>query len=355
MNSSALRIALVGLVAFLGEARGAVESVVAPFEEGGNKGVSVAPVVGYEPVYKVVVGGAFFYEATDFSMGMDANWNFGKVYQLHGTISTVVGDAWQIKLKSGVTKGFDPYFGEGGETNVANYERLSGLKWDNKLWLTRKITSICTLGVFADARVRTEEAAEDQSNWVRRFPNEMTAAFGVTSIFDTRKSKADNDSFIFMTNASFSPRQLGYGRGTADFGQLESSFVVTKEILKDAVPDVIAAFRVMGGYTFGKPTYLFKYRLGGANELPGYYDNRFRGAKYYVQQTEVRFPIWGMLGAAAFVGFGDATDENFTNAKMAYGGGLRIGLPPDYVNKIRIDVGVGRDQWGVFANFGTPF
>lgn len=332
-----------------------VESVVAPFDEGGNSGLSVAPVVGYEPVYKVVVGGAAFYEAPEFSIGMDANWNFGKVYQFHGNFSTLIGEKWQIKLKSGVTKGFDPYFGEGGETNVANYERLSGLKWDNKLWLTRRVTSIFTFGVFADARVRTEQQGEDQTTFVRHFPDEMSAAFGVTAIFDTRKEKADQDSFIFATNLSYSPSQIGYGRETDQFGQVESSFVVTKEILKDAIPDVVAAFRVMGGYTFGRPSFLFKYRLGGANELPGYYDNRFRGSKYYVQQTEVRFPIWGMLGAAAFVGFGDATDENFTNAKVAYGGGLRIGLPPDYVNKIRIDVGVGRDQWGVFANFGTPF
>jgi outer membrane protein assembly factor BamA len=111
----------------------------------------------------------------------------------------------------------------------------------------------------------------------------------------------------------------------------------------------------MGGIGIGTPNYMYKFRLGGSGTMRGYLENRFRGQKYYAQQTELRFPIWKLFSGAAFLGFGDATDSSFTNAKMAYGGGIRIGLPPDYVSKVRIDVGFGRDSSGVYADFGQAF
>lgn len=335
---------------------GALDIVTTPPDTGdSHQGHSIAPVVGYEPVYGLVVGGAYFYEQEETAFGIDANLNFRDVYQVHTHI-TQVFDEWQIKFKTGVTQGFDPYYGEGGETDVNLYKRLWGIKWDNRLYLTRRIGPIFTLGGFTDFRLRTETAARNEVAFNRQFPDEKTAAVGVTLIFDTRKKRGDSqDAFMWMTNLSYAPPFLTDDPDSKGFGQVESSFIVYKEMMKELLPDVVAAFRVMGGYTFGTPTYNFKFRLGGANELPGYFDNRFRGSKYYMQQTEVRIPVWGMLGLALFLGFGDATDDSFTNAKMAYGGGLRIGLPPDYVSKIRIDCGFGRDQWGVFANFGVPF
>jgi outer membrane protein assembly factor BamA len=111
----------------------------------------------------------------------------------------------------------------------------------------------------------------------------------------------------------------------------------------------------MGGYSVGEPTYMYRFALGGANQLNGYLDNRFRGREYYMQQTELRFPIWKLFSGVGSLGFGDITDTKFTNPKLAYGIGLRIGLPPDWVNKIRIDFAFGRDQAGIFANFGQTF
>lgn len=100
---------------------------------------------------------------------------------------------------------------------------------------------------------------------------------------------------------------------------------------------------------------MFKYRLGGTDGLAGYYDNRFRGKKYYLQNTEIRYPIWKLFSGALSLSFGDITDESFTNPKLAYGFGIRIGLPPDWVSKIRIDFLYGRDQYGLFVDFGDTF
>ena len=120
-----------------------------------------------------------------------------------------------------------------------------------------------------------------------------------------------------------------------EFAQIEGNFIVYKEVLEGVLPEVIAAFSVAGGCSLGEPTDRYRYRLGGPNILRGYNVNRFRGDDYYLQQTELWCPLWKLFGGAACVGFGDAGDNQFTNPKlaygvwrMAYGVGLRIGLPP---------------------------
>ena len=37
------------------------------------------------------------------------------------------------------------------------------------------------------------------------------------------------------------------------------------------------------------------------------------------------------------------------------GAGLRFGLPPDHLVKLRFDVGSSRDQWGIFFAFNDAF
>jgi hypothetical protein len=319
------------------------------------KGHSIAPIIGYEPTYKWVVGAAYFYEEPRLSFGIDANLNFRRVYQLHGRLSQKLFDRWEYRFLSGATQGFDPYYGEGGDTSPAAHTQLWGLRSETLLQILYQVSPILSAGVFGEVRVHTE-TADEQGRLERRFPNETTGSVGVISIVDTRRDKANSrEGFMFINQATFVPRDFSTLHGVGDFVQLESSFIVYKEILSEVLPDVVAAFRVMGGHTFGTPSYMYRYRLGGTDKLPGYLENRFRGKHYYLQQTELRFPIWKMIGGAGFLGFGDASDGAFTDAKMAYGVGLRIGLPPNYVSKIRIDLGIGRDEQGIFADFGQTF
>lgn len=318
-------------------------------------GHSVAPVVGYDPTYKFVFGAAYFYETEGFSGGLDFNLNFKQVYQAHLNLKHEFTRPWEYQLKSGITRGFDPYYGEGGETTPASLTKVWGTRSLSKLTLIRNMSRVLALGIFLDFRTR-EEAPEEGTVFNRRFPDESTLGVGLTTSLDSRKNKKDvKNGFHFIADFTYVPPKMG-GLGLGDsFMQLEGTLIVYKEVLNEVFPDITAAFRLMGGYSIGEPTYSFRYHIGGANQLSGYLENRFRGKKYYLQQTELRFPIWQFIGGAASLAFGDATDTNFTNAKMSYGIGLRIGLPPDWINKIRIDFAFGRDEQGVFANYGHTF
>ncbi len=319
-----------------------------------DSGHGVAPLIGYDPSYSFVFGAAYFYESPTLKGGIDGNLNFHDVYQLYGRFSHNVGDNWMYGGKFGLVRGFQPYYGEGGETNVQDFKRLWGDQYSLNLRLVRGLGRYLSLGLFTEIRGRTEVQHRDEP-FVRLEPNQTATVFGLTSQIDTRKDKnRSNEGFVLTTDVSFGPSGLNRP-WSKSFSRVESSFVVYKDIFGEVLPDVVAAFRVMGGVSSGDSPFAFRYQLGGANLLRGYLEDRFRGRKYYLQQTELRFPIWRMIGAAAQLGFGDITDGSFTDAKMAYGIGLRIGLPPDWISKIRIDIAWGRDQMGVFANFGQTF
>lgn len=351
-------IALIGLGFFFLAPRAiADEELDQILNEGAEdkRGHSVAPVVGYEPTFGFVFGGAYFYQASDLSIGTDFNLNFKQVYQFHLNVTHQFAQRWTYELYSGTTKGYDPYYGEGGETLVSDYAQLWGIKSRNTLKISYYLSKKVSFGIFADVRVRAEEAGQN-SPWIRQFPDEFTPGVGVSTTLDTRRNKQDpKDGFMLNLSTTYVPGPLSSLPDQTDFTQAQGTFIVYQEILKNTIPDVIAAYRISGGTTIGTPTYLYKYRLGGSDELPGYLENRFRGKKFYLQQTELRFPVWKMFSGAGFIGFGDATDFSFTNPKLAYGAGIRIGLPPNWVSKIRIDFAVGRDQSGVFADFGQSF
>ncbi|MBY0370207.1 hypothetical protein K2X33_05935 [bacterium] len=316
-----------------------------------NEGHSIAPVIGYDPTFGFVAGAAYFYQGHGLNFGVDGNLNFRRVYQTHARFSFDLGGLWRTDWNFGFIKGFENYYGEGGETSATPRQI-----WGNRITaqgrLLVALSERFSAGVIADARSRDEERGPDVKQLDRVAPDATVVAMGLSSVYDTRKDKLrSNDGFVFTSEILHGPPQAGHG----SFTQLGGSFVVYKEILEGFIPDVVAAFRIMGGVSLGDTPYAFRYQLGGPTRLSGYLENRFRGSKFFLQQTELRFPIYKMVGGALSLGFGDASDGPFTNPKMAYGAGLRIGLPPDWVSKIRIDVGVGKDQIGIFADFGQTF
>lgn len=319
------------------------------------EGHSIAPVVGYDPTYRFVVGAAYFYEKPGMSFGLDANTNFGGVMQAHLRAVHEFATRWNYELAASGMKGFEAYYGEGGETSPATYQQLWGNRFSTRIQLSRRMTEAVMVGVFTDIRTRSEEPGGGATTFARVSDDEAAMAAGVSLKLDSRKDKhRSNDGVVLTTELTQSLTGLS-SPSRKPFTQLESSFVVYKDVMGDFFPGVVAAFRVMGGISDGDVPFTFRYRFGGANKLRGYLENRFRGTKYYLQQTELRVPIWRMIGGALSLGFGDITDREFTTPKMCYGVGLRIGLPPDWVSQVRVDVGFARDQMGVFAEFGQTF
>jgi len=123
-------------------------------------------------------------------------------------------------------------------------------------------------------------------------------------------------------------------------------------------PNLILALRLSGGASLGTPAYHTNYSLGGIDQLRGYYSFRFRGHHFAASAVELRFPIWSFLSGVLFAEAGRVWVASLPTDRVAAtsgGIGLRIGLPPDFVKKLRFDVGFSPDQWGIFFSFDEAF
>jgi outer membrane protein insertion porin family len=121
---------------------------------------------------------------------------------------------------------------------------------------------------------------------------------------------------------------------------------------------VVLAHRLSGGASLGQPDYAERYSLGGTSELRGFEDNRFRGNQYYCMQEEVRAPLWKALSAAASVDLGDISDGALSVERPRHSvqAGVRMGIPPSYGMKARLDVGYGDSgEHSLALQFGETF
>ncbi len=111
----------------------------------------------------------------------------------------------------------------------------------------------------------------------------------------------------------------------------------------------------LGALTQGEPGYLFRYRLGGLDALRGYKDNRFRGKTFFVLQEELRWYLNKYVSVNVSADFGDIADDSFRQLKLTGQAGLRVGLPPGWGQKARVELGYGYDQSTFQIQFGEIF
>jgi outer membrane protein insertion porin family len=118
---------------------------------------------------------------------------------------------------------------------------------------------------------------------------------------------------------------------------------------------LVLGSRALAGATQGRPSYLFRYRLGGLDTLRGYKDNRFRGSEFFVIQEELRWLLKKWLSINVSADLGGIRDDAYRQLKATAQAGLRLGLPPDWGQKLRVDFGVGADQATFQIQFGEIF
>ncbi len=79
---------------------------------------------------------------------------------------------------------------------------------------------------------------------------------------------------------------------------------------------------------------------------------------YAAGSAEIRMPILGPFAAVAFGDVGKVwLDGGDSSGQLGRSGGfgLRFGLPPDRLIRLRFDFGFAPDQWGLFFRFNEAF
>jgi len=330
---------------------------------------SISPILGYTSDLGIIIGGAFFlYTENDpgsyfdvrLMIGFDPfNFQFLSSYKKERIFKNT-----DFEISGSYTTFFESYFGEGSNTDVDDYMRIYGSHYSLNSYLRFFINDKFSVTGGFDFRGRVESSVrmneekdvilKDTNNVnIRLFPDENTLALNLGLHFD------DRDNIYSTTKGSLHEIDVSYvpslfSNLDIDNGslQIEAESRWFKSLF---LHDLVLAGRIAGGYSLNEPSYLYRYKLGGSDVLRGYYHNRFRGKYYYVLQAEIRYPIWKSISGVVFADIGDITDNDFKTPKFCYGPGLRFGLPPDYLIKVRLDIGFASDQWSIFFTFGQSF
>ncbi|TAH13483.1 MAG: hypothetical protein EAZ14_05270 [Runella slithyformis] len=122
---------------------------------------------------------------------------------------------------------------------------------------------------------------------------------------------------------------------------------------------VVLAGNLFTSFTTGNAPFNMLTELGGPKKMRGYYQGRFRDDNAVLTQAELRFPVYGRLGAVvqgSLAWLGNQRDfVRFNDPKTAYGAGLRFTANRrDHLN-IRLDYSVGSDGGNFYFTIGEAF
>jgi len=320
---------------------------------------SIFPVVGYEPTYGAFGGGGYFRRKVE-NQRPQSEWSFvGIVSQqlavkMEYRLDRRIGDRWRLIVRNELGNGFESNYGLGNDTSTNNRVDVKLWKDELDIFLPYAINRRLRVGPWIEHRIRHTNSQDpaELAKQVDPLPNkEASLSIGLKEELDFR-DVPENPSLGWRQAFRLMVGQPYSGPVDHTFLVMDLDLQLFQYLLEK---DLVLATSLAGGVIFGEAPFLSQFRLGGTDRLRGFYLNRFRGSKYYIQQTELRFPIWDLVSGATFLEFGEATERHFTRANVSYGLGLRVGIPPDRVSKVRIDYAMSRDQQGIFVDFAHAF
>lgn len=323
----------------------------------GTSDYAISPVIGYDPTLGLILGGAYFRfplrtPGSFFSAQLQAILT-GQVNVLLDYRRYALSKRTDLAASASYSNYFQYYFGEGSNTDAHVYEKLYASLYTARPELSYDLHHGWRAAIFADFRGRQETKVLDEEDVdmpYAAFPDEHTLGFGASLQRDTRDTPfSSHKGTLLEADVLHVPPGLnvaGTGAATLFHADLRAFRYIYNA-------RYVLAARLTGGYAEGDPSYLFRYTLGGANILRGFYANRFRGSRFYAGQLEMRFPIVGRFGGAGFVDAGDIGDGALSAPRTSYGGGIRFALNANV--KLRLDYGTSNDQSGVFFTFGEAF
>ncbi len=123
----------------------------------------------------------------------------------------------------------------------------------------------------------------------------------------------------------------------------------------EPVPGVLA-WQIKGAFTNGDVPWNYLPKIGGASNLRGYIEGRYRDKQAMYSQMEYRLPIYGRTGIVTWMGAASSADEINDigqDVLMSYGIGYRFRVK-DRVN-LRLDYAVGENESMVYFNVNEAF
>ena len=298
-------------------------------------------------------------------LSLSSDWPFQKEDALAVSANVIYwqegGGEFSIKGQWG--KFFDPYYYKQG--SKVRMESPVQKQWIKSYYIRPQFENF-SAGVLFEIQQRKEKGgpcflykegkkAEKKNESCLLFsPHELAGAFGVIARSDTR------DNIFNPKKGRLFRADLKTGYEWAGskilFLQMEAQAKYIYSILEDERWMLNLAL----GWTLwnragkgGLFPYSYQFKLGGPDRLRGYQESRFHSDQYYLIQGELRWPFNSWLQPLMFVDMGNISFKK--RPKTTFGFGVRVGLPPSYEQRIRIEQGFAADQSNFVVTFARPY
>lgn len=315
---------------------------------------SISPVIGFNPTDKLILGGAYFFytpKEPGYYLGTQFMGSTNKGLTLSLDYQKLSRTPLTYEISTAVSSFPVFYYGMGNNTRLEDETQIDVFRYFLETRFYYKTTPHFSYGPFFDLESWKEKDFNGKAH-INTSDDEITVSFGLNTVFDKRDNIfSSRDGEYIKLSLKFIPDKLSSNNNLPDCLQSEMdiryfSLLFFKNVL---------AFKLSGGYSNKDPSFPFMYKLGGSDRLRGYSFGRFVGSEYYALQGEIRRRLDNVVSLAIFCDAGDVAYPEFGSIKSTYGLGLRFGLPPDSLMKVRIDFGITEDQKGLFVTFGEAF
>jgi hypothetical protein len=324
-------------------------------------GHALSPILGYDPVPGLLVGGAFFfypYEPRGLLGSVQAY--VSPAQRRAYTELDVTALRWfgpvSPRLGIRVNTLRERYYGIGMRTDPNIYVKTEPLRVDGSVGILISAGPTTSVGVDVRTGIVKDAEATDIQALVGNAEGTVNGAYAGVRLECSHDTRDNSFSTRFGGREVLWTESYGLQSDLASFRQRIG--LTWNRFVPLWAPDFILAMRVDAGASLGTKNYATDYALGGGDVLRGYYSNRFRGDDFAVGGAELRWPLYGPLSAAAFGELGRVwlnEEPNSGHLATSGGGGFRFGLPPDRLIRLRFDAGFAPDQWGIFFKFNEAY
>lgn len=182
----------------------------------------------------------------------------------------------------------------------------------------------------------------------------QATGFGISASYDSRNATFWPTRGLFL-QSSF----VLYNNHLASsytFNKLAVEMRYFRKVFKNHV----IAFQLYNYTTIGETPLRSLAALGGAGNLRGFYQGRYRDNSMYSAIAEYRAYLFWRISACAFFGIGDVykypSEININSLKHAFGGGLRITILKKEKLNLRLDYGYSDSyNQGFYFTIGECF
>jgi Omp85 superfamily domain len=250
----------------------------------------------------------------------------------------------------------DSFYGLGTEPTLAKPESYTIQYYSLNAYLKRVLLGGWQIGPTIDFENLSIKAADDSSLRTQSITGSkggLISGWGLALTWDRRDS-------------SFYPREGSLIEGSATFygPLLGSDFAWEKYAIdvRNYFPlwlDHVLAIQGYLQYNHGDPPFTRLARLGGDKLMRGYVRGRYRDLSLGALQAEYRALLFWKIGGTLFANLGNVgptpLDLFRSVSKPSAGFGLRYLVDPKQNINARIDVGFGRDSFGLHMNIEEAF